>query len=607
MICETSFCFLRRFAVAALLVILASPGARAGDNVVLSREINRFFQDSFDRDVARHPVYQSYLGIKDDYDKWDDESERGAKADIAVVRADLKELRARFAKALLNPAYRLSYRLFESAAQRKIDGFKYRFHNYPVNQMFGEQAEVPAFLINIHAITSVADARAYIARLKAMKTLFGQIIAKLRESEARGIIAPKFAFTHALVDARNIITGAPFNAAGGDSPLLADFKAKVAALDIDDKQRNALITAARRAMLQSVAPSYRVLIAVMKDLEAKSPGNNGVWALPDGEAYYAWRLRSITTTDLSADEIHAIGLREVARIHGEMRQIMAKVGFAGSLQDFFAFMKTDERFYYPQTAKGKAAYLARAKEIIAAMKARLDSEFRTKPKADLIVKAVEPFREKSAGRAFYQRPSKDGRRPGIYYVNTYNMKATPKYEMEALAFHEGIPGHHMQLAIAQELTGIPDFRKYGGYTAYIEGWGLYAEYLGKEMGFYRDPYDDFGRLSMELWRAARLVVDTGLHHNRWSYERAVDYLTENTPTARPDAIKAVERYLVMPSQATAYKIGMMEIQRLRAEAQRTLGDRFDVRDYHDVVLGSGAVPLDVLRELVRRWVSQQKG
>jgi uncharacterized protein (DUF885 family) len=286
---------------------------------------------------------------------------------------------------------------------------------------------------------------------------------------------------------------------------------------------------------------------------------------------------------------------------------MKKVGFEGTLKEFFDFTRTDPQFFKPNTPEGKAEYLAEATAVIDQMRADLPSVFRTFPKADMIVKAVEPFREKSAGKAFYSQPAPDGSRPGTYYANLYRMQDMPTYQMRALAFHEGIPGHHMQIAIAQELTGVPEFRKFGGYTAFVEGWGLYSEMLPKEMGYYEDPYDDFGRLAMEIWRAARLVVDTGIHDKHWTREQAIQYLMDNTPNPEGDCKKAIERYIVMPGQATAYKIGMNKIVELREKAKAELGDRFDIRDFHDVVLKDGAVPLDVLEESVDTWIADTKG
>ena len=309
---------------------------------------------------------------------------------------------------------------------------------------------------------------------------------------------------------------------------------------------------------------------------------------------------------MTAEEIHKLGLAEVERIQQDMRAIMQKVGFEGTLQEFFEHMKEDEQFYYPATAEGKQAYLDETNRVVAEMKDQLDTLFDTQPKAELRVKAVEPFREKTAGVAFYERPAKDGSRPGIYYINLYDMKSLPKYELQALAYHEAIPGHHMQNSIALELQNIPQFRQHMHITAYGEGWGLYAEYLPTELGLYRDPYSNFGRLSMELWRAARLVVDTGLHAKQWTREQAIHYIKENSLLSDVAATKEIERYIVIPAQATAYKIGMLKIIELREKARAALGDEFDVRQYHNLVLKNGAMPLNVLERRVDRWIEESK-
>jgi uncharacterized protein (DUF885 family) len=338
----------------------------------------------------------------------------------------------------------------------------------------------------------------------------------------------------------------------------------------------------------------------------QSDTRDGAWKLPDGDAFYNRALARTTTTDMDAETIHNLGLAEVERIHGEMRDIMRDVNFDGDLQAFFEFTRVDSQFYYPDTPEGKERYLSEATAWIDDMKARLDTLFLVKPQADLVVKAVEPFREKSAGKAFYQRPAPDGSRPGTYYANLYTMEAMPIYQMEALAYHEGIPGHHMQIAIAQELQGIPKFRRFGGYTAYTEGWGLYAELIPKEIGLYDNPYSDFGRLAMELWRACRLVVDTGIHAKKWTREEAIDYLKLNTPNPESDIVKAIERYIVMPSQATAYKVGMLKILELRERAKQVLGEKFDIREFHDAVLKQGPLPLTVLEGQVDIWIAKKQ-
>ena len=342
----------------------------------------------------------------------------------------------------------------------------------------------------------------------------------------------------------------------------------------------------------------------MQELLRTSDEEDGVWRWENGLEFYENALKRTTTTSMSANEIHQYGLEEVSRIHGEMVMIKNHVGFQGTLKDFFKELKENDRFYYPDTDEGRESYIKDAVKIIENIRLKLDELFITKPKAKMIVKAVEAFREKSAGKAFYQRPAPDGSRPGTYYANLYKMRMMPSYQMEALAYHEGIPGHHMQIAIAQELRGIPKFRKYSGYTAFSEGWGLYSEYLPKEMGFYSDPYSDFGRLAMELWRSCRLVVDTGIHSKKWTREEGIKYYVENTPNDTLDCIKMVERHIVMPSQATAYKIGMDRILRLRNRAKNELKEKFDIRIFHETVLSNGAVPLNILEQNIESMVRE---
>jgi uncharacterized protein (DUF885 family) len=591
---------------------LASPPAKTYTPEQIaaeSKRANEFFDQAFDKYVSQHPQLESQLGIKTHYDQWDNLSDARAVADLAAELENLAALKRDFDFAALDPQTQISYQLFEQQAQRDAEGFRFRFDTYPVNQMYGAQSQVPTFLINIHRIDSVPDAEAYIARINKIPNLFDQVIVNLRVRAEKGVIAPKFVFPLVLDACEKVLKGKPFEATGADSPLLEDFSKKISALkDLDAATRDRLLAEEKKALLESFQPAYRKLIAYLQELEKKAADDAGVWKFPDGGPFYEYALRRTTTTDLTAEQIHALGLKEVARIQDEMRKIKDKVGFKGDLQAFFKFMREDKQFYLPDTDEGRQQYLTRAVEIIATMKARLDELFISKPKADIVVKAVEKFREKSAGKAFYQRPAPDGSRPGMFYVNLVEMHNTPTYELEALAHHEGIPGHHMQIAIAQELSGIPKFRRLGaGYTAYSEGWGLYSELTPKEIGLYQDPYSDFGRLSLELWRAGRLVVDTGLHSKRWTRQQAIDYLKQNTPNAETDCIDSINRYIVMPSQATAYKIGMLKILELREKAKKQLGDKFDIRQFHEVVLTNGAVPLDVLEKLVDRWIKAKSG
>lgn len=583
-----------------LLIVMGCESSRTRNE---NKKINEFFERYFEEQVARYPKWQTYLGRKTDYGKLDNETEAYAKEDLELAKKALKELKS-FDFEALGDSEKLSYRIFKYDLEKEIEGFKWRYHYYPLNQMFGYQSEAPSFMINMHRVNSKEDAKAYISRLKEVKRVFSEKMVFLKKQEKLGIMPPDFVFSKVIGDSKNIIKGAPFTN-GDPSPLLADFKGKVDPLEISKKEKNELLLEAKSALKNSVGPAYKELIAYLQKLDKKTNKNQGAWALPNGKEYYEYRLASITTTKLTANEIHQTGLKEVKRIHEEMRNIMRKVGFKGGLQDFFKFMKS-ERFLYPSTKEGRAAYLKKAEEIIETMKQNLPKLFNTFPKADLTVKAVEDYREKSAGIAFYQGPSLEGNRPGIYYVNLYKMEDNPKYKMEALAYHEGIPGHHMQIAIARELDDLPKFRRTGGFTAYVEGWGLYSELLPKEVGFYKDPYSDFGRLSMELWRATRLVVDTGIHAKKWSREKAIKYLKDNTPNGDLEIMKGVERYFVMPGQATAYKVGMLKILELRSKAKKAMGDKFDIRDFHDIVLRDGALPLFILEEKVDEWIEKSK-
>ena len=584
--------------------------ATAEEIVSESKKANDFYERIFEEAVSRSPEFLTYLGRKGRMGEWNDISEENAERELNITKQNLAELKT-IDRSKLDPATALSYDLLTQSLENEIEDYKWRLYNYPVNQMFGRHSSVVSLLINQHRISNISDAQAYISRLNGISKLFDQLIAGIDARAAANIIPPKFVFPHVIRDSKNIITGAPFN---GDKPstILADFSGKLDKLsaqdgsELSDEKKAELLNAANDALLNSVKPAYEKLIANLTSLSEKANTDDGVWKWKNGDEFFNVALKRTTTTDLTADEIHQIGLSEVKRIHEEMRVIKDKVNFDGDLKAFMQFMRDDEQFYYANDDEGKQRYLTEATELIDTMKVRLDELFITKPKADLTVKAVEAFREQSAGKAFYQQPSEDGSRPGIYYANLYDMKAMPTYQMEALAYHEGIPGHHMQLAIQQELQGIPKFRKFGRYTAYTEGWGLYSEYLPKEIGMYSDPYSDFGRLAMELWRACRLVVDSGIHAKKWTREEGIKYYTDNTPNAVSDAVKMVERHIVMPSQATAYKIGMLKIIELRDKAKTTLGEKFDIRGFHDEIVKYGPLPLDAVEAKVDAWVASKK-
>ncbi len=592
-------------------IVSESPAVDSKNLVAIeSKKANEFYERIFEEGLSRSPEFLTYLGRKERMGEWNDLSDENAAKELEFSKQNLKELQT-FDRSKLDQATALSYDLLTQSLENEIEDYQWRLYNYPVNQMFGRHSGVVSLLINQHRISSVADAEAYVSRLNGVSTLFDQLVAGIEARTAANIVPPKFVFPHVIRDSKNIIKGAPFDD-GEPSTLLADFSSKLEKLadkegsDLTPEKSAELLKDAKSALLTSVKPAYEKLVSHLTELEAKANTDDGVWKWRNGNAFFNVALKRTTTTDLTADEIHNIGLKEVDRIHNEMSAIKEKVGFEGDLKAFMEFMRDDDQFYYANDKEGKDRYLSEATQLIDVMKGRLDELFITKPKADLQVKAVEAFREQSAGKAFYQRPSEDGSRPGLYYANLYDMKAMPTYQMEALAYHEGIPGHHMQLAIQQELKEVPKFRKFGGYTAYIEGWGLYSEFLPKEIGMYSDPYSDFGRLAMELWRACRLVVDTGIHAKKWTREEGIKYYTDNTPNAVSDAVKMVERHIVMPSQATAYKIGMLKILELRESAKASLGDKFDIRGFHDEILKYGPLPLNVVEAKIDAWVAEQK-
>ena len=570
-----------------------------------SEKANAYFEKIFQERLDRSPEFKMWLGIKEDQGHWDDNSERATRVNFARTKNELRWLKNNIDYEELDTQTQLSYDLFVYELERSIANHKYRYHNYPFNQMHGLQSGVPADLISLHKVDNISDAQDYISRLRRSQTLFKHVLIGLEKRRAKGIIPPEFVFPHVLRDCRNVISNEPFENTGIPSTLLEDFTKKINALDLKSRERERLLIQAKQALLKHVKPAYEDIIAYIKELQKEASPTDGVWDFPDGESFYNARLAAITTTDLTAEEIHNIGLQEVDRIHAEMRNIMQQVGFEGALQEFFVYVNNDDSQFYADSDQGRAEYVAEATRIVDAMRAKLDQLFITKPKAEIVVKPVEAFREESAGKAFYQSPALDGSRPGTYYVNTYDMKAIPKYQMEALAFHEGIPGHHMQIAISQELKDIPMFRKFGWYTAYGEGWALYSEYIPKEMGFYTDPYSDFGRLAMELWRACRLVVDTGIHAKKWTREQGIDYYVQNTPNVEADAVKMVERHIVMAGQATGYKIGMLKILELREKARAEMGEAFDIREYHDIVLTNGRLPLNILEDQIDKWIASK--
>lgn len=480
---------------------------------------------------------------------------------------------------------------------------KFRYHNYPVNQLFGVQNGFPTFMESMHQVNSVKDADYYVSRLKKLPRKFSQVLDGLKIRTELDIIPPKFVINRVIDEMSKFVETEPEK-----NILYVSLKEKLDKVeDLQSEEKQKLLNQAKDAIINDVYPAYVELTRYFEGLGDKANTDDGFWKLPEGDNAYRLALKFFTTTDYSPDYIHNVGLKEVDRIQAEIMQILAtegidtSLGFAKSIE----LMAADERFYYPDSDEGRAQILVDYQKIIDEIDTGLDKAFRIRAKAGVKVERIPEFKEETSPGAYYNGPAIDGSRPGIFYANLFDIKATPKYGMRTLAYHEAVPGHHFQISVAQELEDMPLFRKFAPFTAYVEGWALYAERVAWELGFQDDPYDNIGRLQAELFRGVRLVVDTGIHSKRWTREQAIEYMSSNTGMAGSDVVSEIERYIVMPGQACAYKVGMMKILELRAKAKQALDDKFDIRDFHDVVLMNGAVPLDILEVFVDKYIAEQ--
>jgi uncharacterized protein (DUF885 family) len=542
--------------------------------------LNLFYEKVFAEVIFSEPELLSQLGLVEQFGftghngRLSDESPAHQQMVIDRWKKDLQQLHE-YPLDRQSPSQKLSTHILDWFAKDQVEGEKWQFHNYPVNQLFGVQNQYPSFMANTHRLFNARDCEYYIMRLDGLPKKFEQTLQSLKVREQKQIVPPRFVVEEVLKE-------------------MNDFVAKPAV-------ENEITT--------QVYPAYQKLIAYFQELLPKTTTDDGVWKLPDGDAFYAYALRSNTTTNTPPNEVHELGLREVARIEAEMRAILDANGFAG--QPIGASMDKlgkDPRFLYSNDDKGRADALAEYKRLIdnavAESKAHL---FTIAPKAQIDIRRVEPFKEATAPGAYYQGGAMDGSRPGIFYANLRDMNEVPKWGMPTLAYHEGVPGHHWQISIAQELTGLPQFRKVIPFTAYAEGWALYCEWLAKQAGWYdKDPFGDLGRLQAELFRAVRLVVETGIHAKHWTRDQAIAYMRDKTGMGEKEVKSEIERYIVNPGQACAYKVGMMKIQELRARAQHELGDKFDQREFHDAVLKNGALPLEILEEQVNDYIQKKK-
>lgn len=501
---------------------------------------------------------------------------------------------------------KLSYDVLEYFLRLQVEGDKFRGYGFPVNQLFGVQSSLPDFLAQQHQVTNKGEAEDYIKRLNKFPQKFDQVMEGLRLYEGKGIVPPRFTVDKVITQMQGFAGTAP-----NENTLYVTFKAKldkIPADKMDAATREDLLKRVEQTIKDTVYPAYAKLIAHEEALRAKADGNYGAWHLPDGEAYYAWCIRSHTTTEMTAAQIHDIGLAEVARISGEMDAILRSRDMTeGTIGDRVRTLTASPDQLFPNTPEGKKQLLAHFQAIIDDIDGKLGPAFDVRPKLGVKVEAVPEFSQATAPGAYYQPGAFDGSRPGIFYANLRNVAEMPRFTMRTLAYHEAIPGHHFQIAIQQELQGVPFFRRVLPFTAYSEGWALYTERLAWELGFQNDPLDNLGRLRDEMMRAVRLVVDTGIHSKKWTREQAIQYMLDNTGMVETDVVAEIERYFVMPGQALGYKVGMIKILELREKAKKELGDKFDIRQFHNVILTSGALPMVLLERQVDEWIAKSKG
>jgi uncharacterized protein (DUF885 family) len=554
--------------------------------------------------AMRHPMLITQLGLPVSFggDQLDDFSVGAERRDAKFTDQNLERLR-RYDRTHMAPEARLSADVMDWFLSDDQANHRFLFYDYPVNQLFGFQSQLPDFMLTQHPLHSEQDANNYVKRVSRFGVAFDQTIEGLHLRESRGVVPPRFVLREVLAEMRRFSAQEPEK-----NPLYTRFAAETDTLKkLSRKERERLLARLRDEIVHTVVPAYGRMQTLLEHQESVATDDDGVWKLPNGDAYYAFMLRHHTTSDLSPDSVHALGLREVARLEATMRPMLAAHGFhAATLGEEMRRMRKDPKFGFPPGDSGRKEIVARYQAILDDANRRCDTLFDVKPKAKLVVERVPAFKEATAPGAYYNGGAMDGSRPGVFFANLRDPAETRRPDMRTLAYHEGIPGHHFQISIAQELKGLPFFRNVLPFTAYAEGWALYAEHLALEQGFHQDVYDSLGALGAEVFRAVRLVVDTGIHRDRWTRQQAIDYMVAHTGMDTSEVVTEVERYIVMPGQACAYKVGQLEILALRQRAQDALGSRFDLRKFHNVVLTHGALPLTLLERVVNDWIETEK-
>ena len=581
-----------RTAIVFLAILLMGVSASAQDSAA-TKALHDLFDREWEYELQQSPTRASSLGDRRWNDRWTDLSLTAIKARQDHSLVVLQEL-SKIDRSKLSAGDQLNYDLFRKEYENDIEEFKYRWYLVPLNQRGGIQTQNE--LADSLRFETVKDYEDWIARLKAFPVYMDQTIALMTEGIKSRMLLPKVIMQRVPAQIEKQIVEKP-----EDSLFYKPFKRFPASVPVAERER--LSREASAAVNANIVPAYRRFHKFFVDEYLPASFDQvGAWQVPQGDAMYAHFVRKYTTTNVTPQQVHEKGLSEVKRIRAAMQDVMNQVGFKGSLAEFFTFLRTDKRFYYDTPQELFLGYQALSKRI----DPNLVKVFRKLPRMPYGVEEIPAAVAPDTTTAYYRQPSADGSRAGTYFVNLYKPESRPKWEMMALSLHEAVPGHHLQIALAQEQGDIPKFRRFGGYTAFVEGWGLYAESLGEDMGLYDDPYAKFGQLTYEMWRAVRLVVDTGMHQMHWTRKQAIDYFMENAAKQELDIVNEVDRYIAWPGQALAYKTGELKIKELRERSRQELGAKFDLREFHEVVLGSGAVPLDVLERNVTEWIANKK-
>lgn len=588
-------------------LIVGCPWNSQASELQIQRRADSLLRDFLKREwqaeLDRDPTSRLRFGVQGPLDGWTPTTDERDAADEAGARRKLAALRRSFDLSELSAQGRLEYLIYEEILQGRIRQVEYRRHTYFFTRNTSDPyLELPHLLVSAQKVRTADDARQYIAKVKGLKRVLAEAEAGTKARARRGIVLPAFNFPDIAANSRAFISGRPCDSGPAEQSLWKDFRSKLSGATVSDAERERLLQDAQSAISEVMCPAYRRFAGVFEEMGSGLTRNDGLWSLRDGEKLYRDAIALHTSMDVDPAELHRTGLREVERIEGEVRKIMERNGLHGSIQEYFTSLRADPRYQLPQTETGRAAYLDAVQKVMDRAQARLPELFSRLPRRPLVVRSVEPERESALGtQAFYNAPT-GGVGPGIVYIGLADMKRLPLWEIEPVAYHEGLPGHHFQISLAEEATDRSAFRRYYNNNAYQEGWALYAESLGSELGGYADELSWIARLRLDLLRAVRIVVETGFHHERWSWERGSAYLAEHLALPSDAARQEMTRYMVWPGQGVSYKLGELQILRLRAKAQATLGVEFDARDFHDVILDDGVLPFDLIEQKVDEWL-----